>query len=134
MADAKTDAKTDAKKSVGKTLSDAWDQFGSLIKGGGKYGSAVRTNNAGVGAMKRSALGILPHWNPSRPQQLVLAGILVIAFLDLKVASKFGDIWQMAFIGGVKEPGGHPPEPGGSKKEPPIPPEQQLIATMVPPL
>lgn len=121
-------------KGLGKTLSDAWDQFGSLVKGGGKYGSALRTTQAGAGAMKRSALGILPHWQPSRPQQLVLAGILVIAFLDLKIASKFGDIWQMAFIGGVKEPGGHPPEQGGSKKEPPIPPEQQLIATMVPPL
>jgi len=138
MAETSDISEASPKKSsadVLKKAKGAWDDFGDWLKGGGVAGAGARSVGAGYGAMKRSFLDLFGHWRPSRPQQLVLAGILVIAFLDLKVASKFGDIWSMAFVGGDKEQGTPPPpEPGGSKKEPPIPPESAMVSQMIPPL
>ena len=117
---------------AGNGLQNAWNGFGNWLQAGNR--------NA-----RESAQGIrrfLPRWNPSRPQQLVLAGILAIAFLELRVPSKFGDLWSMAFVGGDKEQAKPPPpdsgpppggkEPGG---HPPEGPQLSVdISSLIPPI
>ena len=116
----------DGGEGAGNGLQQAWDGFGNWLQAGNR--------NA-----RQSAQGIrrfLPRWNPSRPQQLVLAGILAIAFLELRVPSKFGDLWSMAFVGGDKEQAKPPPPDGGPPggKDPGGHPPEVDIHSLIPPM
>ncbi len=77
-------------------------------KSGGGFGAMLDKIGAGLkgagGQAGGDARGLLSRWRPSRPQQLVLLGVLTIAFLELRIANKFGDIWTMAFTGGKEPP------------------------------
>ena len=117
-ATAKDGAKTSGKGKSG--LGSALDKVGAAITGGRKQ----------AGADAASARGLLSRWRPNRPQQLVLLGILAMAFLELRVASKFGDIWQYAFVGSLSEK-----KKGQHEKvstPPPPDPTQVMIRSMLP--